>query len=82
MLDFPIVTHDFVLEGGSLDTDGEGTLLTTEKCLLNPNRNPSLNRNEIEKRLCNWFGIQKIIWLHDGVEEMTQTVMLMIFPDL
>jgi agmatine deiminase len=68
MLDFPIVIHDFVLEGGSLDTDGEGTLLTTEKCLLNPNRNPSLNRNEIEKRLCNWFGVQKVIWLHDGVE--------------
>lgn len=68
MLDIPWVTHDFVLEGGSLDTDGQGTLLTTEQCLLNPNRNPSLRRTDIEERLTRWLGIQKVIWLHDGLE--------------
>ena len=68
MLDIPWVTHDFVLEGGSLDTDGQGTLLTTEQCLLNPNRNPSLRRTDIEERLARWLGIRKVIWLHDGLE--------------
>ena len=68
MLDIPWITHDFVLEGGSLDTDGQGTLLTTEQCLLNPNRNPSLRRTDIEERLTRWLGIQKVIWLHDGLE--------------
>lgn len=68
MLNFPLVTHDFVLEGGSLDTDGLGTLLTTEKCLLNPNRNPAFDRNAIESRLRQWFGLTQIIWLADGVE--------------
>ena len=68
ILDIPWVTHDFVLEGGSLDTDGQGTLLTTEQCLLNPNRNPSLRRTDIEERLTRWLGIQKVIWLHDGLE--------------
>ncbi len=68
MLDIPWITHDFVLEGGSLDTDGQGTLLTTEQCLLNPNRNPSLRRTDIEERLARWLGIQKVIWLHDGLE--------------
>lgn len=68
MLDIPWVTHDFVLEGGSLDTDGQGTLLTTEQCLLNPNRNPSFRRTDIEERLTRWLGIQKVIWLHDGLE--------------
>ena len=68
MLNFPLYTHDFVLEGGSLDTDGEGTLLTTEKCLLNPNRNPQFDRTQIEDRLRNWLGVEKILWLHDGLE--------------
>jgi agmatine deiminase len=67
MLDAPWTSHDFVLEGGSLDTDGQGTLLTTEQCLLNPNRNPSFDRKEIEARLRRCLGIQKVIWLHDGV---------------
>jgi agmatine deiminase len=68
MLDAPWTSHDFVLEGGSLDTDGQGTLLTTEQCLLNPNRNPSFDRKGIEERLRQWLGIQKVIWLHDGLE--------------
>ena len=64
----PCETHDFVLEGGSLDTDGLGTLLTTEQCLLNPNRNASLSRAEIEERLAHWLGIRKVIWLGEGLE--------------
>ncbi len=59
---------DFVLEGGSIDVNGEGALITTESCLLNPNRNPDLNRAEIETRLRDWLGVKTIIWLGDGIE--------------
>jgi agmatine deiminase len=58
---------DMVLEGGSVDVNGAGALLTTEQCLLNPNRNPSLNRNEIEQRLRDNLGVQQIIWLGEGI---------------
>jgi agmatine deiminase len=68
MTETPFETHDFVLEGGSIDTDGQGTLLTTEQCLLNPNRNPSLTKGVIEERLRQWLGIRKIVWLGDGLE--------------
>jgi agmatine deiminase len=56
-----------VLEGGSIDVDGEGTVLTTEQCLLNPNRNSSLSRAEIERGLRDHLGIERVIWLGDGV---------------
>lgn len=56
-----------VLEGGSVDTNGKGTLLTTEQCLLNKNRNPHLSKAEIEKYLMDYFGINHIIWLKSGV---------------
>jgi len=59
---------DFILEGGSIDVNGEGVLLTTESCLLNPNRNPDLAREEIEKNLRDWLGVKKIIWLGEGIE--------------
>lgn len=55
------------LEGGAIHTDGEGTLLTTEQCLLNPNRNPSLSKEKIESILKNYLGIDTIIWLGQGV---------------
>ncbi|HLY55155.1 MAG TPA: agmatine deiminase family protein [Stellaceae bacterium] len=58
----------FVLEGGSIHVDGEGTLLTSEQCLLNPNRNPSLNRAEIEANLCAWLGVRTVVWLGQGLE--------------
>ena len=58
-----------VLEGGSIHTDGEGTLLTTEQCLLNPNRNPQLSRREIEERLKNYLGIARIVWLGRGLQD-------------
>ena len=56
-----------VLEGGSVDVNGKGTILTTEQCLLNSNRNPHLSKDEIEKFLLNYFGASNIIWLKGGV---------------
>ena len=57
----------FVLEGGAIHVDGQGTLLTTEECLLNPNRNPKLSRGQIESLLERYLGVRKIIWLSRGV---------------
>jgi agmatine deiminase len=57
----------FVLEGGAIHVDGQGTLLTTEECLLNPNRNPTLRRPQIESLLQRYLGVRKIIWLGRGV---------------
>jgi len=56
-----------VLEGGSIDVDGEGTLITTEECLLNSNRNPDLSKEQIERILKDYLGVEKIIWLKRGV---------------
>jgi agmatine deiminase len=55
-----------VLEGGAISVDGQGTLLTTEQCLLNENRNPNLSREDIERNLRNYLGITKTIWLGEG----------------
>lgn len=60
-------TNDFILEGGSIHVDGEGTLITTEECLLNPNRNPDLSKEEIEEKLKVYLNVEKIIWLGQGV---------------
>lgn len=56
-----------VLEGGAVDVNGQGTLLTTEQCLLNPNRNPNLNKTQIEQYLKDFLGVSKIIWLKRGL---------------
>ncbi|NUU61476.1 agmatine deiminase family protein [Paenibacillus agri] len=56
-----------VMEGGSIHTDGEGTVLTTEECLLNTNRNPDLGRDEIEEQLRNYIGAESVIWLKRGL---------------
>ena len=58
-----------VLEGGAIHVDGEGTLLTTESCLLNPNRNPGLGREEVEDLLRQYLGVRKIIWLSGGLAD-------------
>jgi agmatine deiminase len=58
-----------VLEGGSIAVDGAGTLVTTEQCLLNPNRNPLLSRAEIETELSLQLGVERIVWLGDGLVE-------------
>ncbi len=63
----PVFDPGMILEGGSIDTNGEGCLLTTRSCLLNPNRNPHLNEQEIEERLKTYLGVQKILWLNDGI---------------
>ncbi|TFU05877.1 agmatine deiminase [Polymorphobacter arshaanensis] len=57
----------YILEGGSIDVDGEGTLIVTEQCLLNPNRNPNLTRAQIEMLLRDYLGVVKILWLKAGV---------------
>lgn len=58
--------RDYVLEGGSIETDGCGTLLTTSLCLLSPNRNATLTREGVEERLCREFGVSRILWLEHG----------------
>jgi agmatine deiminase len=63
----PASENAWVLEGGSIDVDGQGTCLTTRQCLLNPNRNPDLSQKQIEDRLRESLGIQKLIWLGDGL---------------
>ncbi len=58
---------EMVLEGGSIDVNGRGLLLTTEACLLHPNRNPDLNRSQIEQALRDMLGVHTILWLGDGI---------------
>jgi agmatine deiminase len=66
-LNVPRYPVDMVLEGGSIDVNGAGALLTTEQCLLNPNRNPSLARDDIERTLRATLGVEQILWLGDGI---------------
>ena len=63
----PCFKPGIVLEGGSIDVNGEGTLITTEQCLLNRNRNPHLNKQQIEKYLADYLGITHFIWLKSGI---------------
>ncbi len=58
-----------VLEGGSIAVDGQGTLVTTERCLLNPNRNPTCSRTDIERALQSFLGVDRIVWLADAIAE-------------
>jgi agmatine deiminase len=58
---------DWILEGGALDGDGTGLVATTQQCLLNPNRNPTLSRGEIEARLARDLGFDRVLWLGDGL---------------
>jgi agmatine deiminase len=62
----PLEQIDFVLEGGSIESDGEGTILTTSACLCNPNRNGGLSKAALEKRLKTYLGAQRILWLDHG----------------
>ncbi len=59
--------RSFILEGGSIHTDGEGTLITTEACLLSKGRNPNMSKQQIERKLCECLGIKKVIWLKSGI---------------
>jgi agmatine deiminase len=62
-LDVPVATSELALEGGAVLVDGEGTLVTTETCLLNPNRNPGLSRAEVDAELKRVLGVSKVVWL-------------------
>jgi agmatine deiminase len=69
----PVVQGGMVLEGGSILSDGSGTLLTTEQCLLNPNRNPDLSRLQLEDTLSARLGVERIVWLGHGLIEDRDT---------
>jgi agmatine deiminase len=64
-----IDARDLILEGGSIAVDGEGTLITTEQCLLHPSRNPQLSRDEIARRLQAELGVHTVVWLGQGLVE-------------
>ena len=63
----PYSKADWILEGGAIDGDGSGTFITTEQCLLNPNRNPGFDRDEVEDRLKRDLGAARVVWLGDGL---------------
>jgi agmatine deiminase len=65
-LDCPRLVSPLVAEGGALETDGEGTLMTTPACLMNMNRNPGWNRSQVEQQLKHWLGLDKVLWVEDG----------------
>src|SRR5258707_3013112 len=67
--DVRVYQAPLVCEGGAIHSDGEGTLITTEQCLLNPNRNPHLDRQQIEERLALYTGARRVIWLGDGFSD-------------
>ena len=63
----PVLYPDIIMEGGSVEFNGKGTLITSESCLLNKNRNPMLNRNEIEDFLSAYYGVDQVLWVKDGI---------------
>ena len=63
----PCDRSDWILEGGAIDGDGSGTFITTEQCLLNPNRNPGFGKDEVEARLSRDLGASRVVWLGDGL---------------
>src|SRR5437016_172320 len=68
ILNVPVFYPRMILEGGSIDVNGAGALLTSEGCLLNPNRNPTMSREQIEQRLRDYLGVSDILWLGEGIE--------------
>lgn len=63
----PFVSPGIVMEGGSVEFNGAGTILTSKSCLLNQNRNPHLNQGQIEQYLCEFYGAEQILWVEDGI---------------
>ncbi len=65
--DIPVFHPGIVMEGGSVEFNGKGTVLTSKSCLLNPNRNPHLNQEQIEQFLRDFYGIEQVLWVDDGI---------------
>jgi len=65
--DIPVYHPGIIMEGGSVDFNGDGTLITSTSCLLNANRNPTLSQTEIEKYLVNYYGIEQVLWVDEGI---------------
>ncbi|HEX4850270.1 MAG TPA: agmatine deiminase family protein [Puia sp.] len=65
--DLPVFYPGIVMEGGSVDFNGAGTVITSTACLLNPNRNPHLNQAEIEKYLQDYYGVEQVLWVDEGI---------------
>ncbi len=66
-LGLPYVVPGIIMEGGSVEFNGKGTVLTSKSCLLNPNRNPHLNQSQIEQYLHNYYGVDQVLWVTDGI---------------
>lgn len=66
-LNLKAFTPGIIMEGGAIEVNGAGALLTSESCLLNPNRNPSLSKIDIERYLINFYGVEQILWVKDGI---------------
>jgi agmatine deiminase len=66
-LNLPVYYPGIIMEGGSVDFNGKGTILTSTACLLNPNRNPQLNQQQIEEYLFNYYGAEQILWIDEGI---------------
>lgn len=67
-LKLPVFQPGIVMEGGSIDVNGKGTLITTSACLMNKNRNPELSQSIIEQYLMDYYGVENVLWLGDGIE--------------
>ncbi len=65
--EIPVLYPDIIMEGGSVDFNGSGTLITSESCLLNPNRNPLLSRSGLESYLEAYYGVDQVLWIKDGI---------------
>jgi agmatine deiminase len=65
--DMPVYYPGIIMEGGSVDFNGQGTLITSTCCLLNKNRNPKLNRNQVEEYLINYYGVEQVLWVDEGI---------------
>jgi agmatine deiminase len=66
-LGLPVFNPGIIMEGGSVDFNGEGTLITSKQCLLNENRNPHLNQEQIERYLYDYYGVEQILWVDEGI---------------
>jgi agmatine deiminase len=66
-LGLPVFHPGIIMEGGSVEFNGKGTVLTSTCCLLNPNRNPQLNREAIEQYLCDYYGVEQVLWVSEGI---------------